>query len=87
MLGSFSLFTYPCDMNSLFLKGEQSYRSDYKQAHGAETKVMVCSANQLTVFYMVGTLAVKGLTRDLMVFAISFARISYFTSKSLIHKI
>ena len=31
-------------------------------SHHIETSQLICSANQLTSFYMMGTLAVKGLS-------------------------
>ena len=40
MLSNLFLFTHPCDIRFLFLKGEQNSRSDYYQAQGAEMKLI-----------------------------------------------
>ena len=40
MLGNFSLLSHPCDMISLFLIGEERFRSDPKQSQGAGTKLI-----------------------------------------------
>ena len=165
MLDNFSLFTHPCDMSSLFLKGERSSRSDYKKVQGAGTKLIqhcykdvcivaglcwrcfsplyfldsnyihklwnysciyhfsrfsfvefsfICNAcgvtslfsspflfylawiDNLTISFYINNYKVFtftmitipfGLIRDLTVFAISSAMISYITLKSLINKI
>ena len=47
MLGNFSLLTHPCDISSLFLKGEGSSRSESKQAQGAGMKLIQHCYNDL----------------------------------------
>ena len=34
--------------------------------HHKETSLLICSANQLTSFYMMGTLVVKGLNHEVL---------------------